>query len=58
MSRVVNFLEILKTIGGIAKTMLKGIEEYRKIQDTKAYRENQRNRVRYLPRPKRRYKRK
>ena len=56
MSRVEKFLEILKTVGGIAKVVLSGLEEYRKIQDNKAYRENKRRKVKYLPRPKRRYR--
>lgn len=50
-SRFENFLEALKIIGGIAKTVLSGLEEYRKIQETKAYRENKRNKVKYLPKP-------
>ncbi len=57
MARLEKVLEILKVIGGIAKTMLCGMEEYRKIQETKAYRENQKKKVKYLPKPKKRYKR-
>ena len=58
MARLEKFLEILKVIGGIARTMLSGMEEYRKIQETKAYNENRKRNIKYLPKPKKRYKRK
>lgn len=48
-------LEALKIIGGIAKTVLSGMEEYRKIQETKIYRENKKK---YLPKQKRKYTKK
>ena len=51
-SRFENFLEALKIIGGISRTVLSGLEEYRKIQETRTYRENKRNKVKYLPKPK------
>lgn len=52
MCRFEKFLETLRLVGSIARTILSGIEEYRKIQETKAYRENKKNNVKYLPRPK------
>lgn len=48
-------LEALKIIGGIAKTVLSGMEEYRKIQETRIYRENKKK---YLPKQKRKYTKK
>lgn len=53
MCRFEKFLETLRLVGSIARTILSGIEEYRKIQETKAYRKNKKNNVKYLPRPKR-----
>lgn len=52
MCRFEKFLETLRLVGSIARTILSGIEEYRKIQETKAYRENKKNNVKYLPRQK------
>ena len=46
------FLKILKVIGNIASTILKGMEEYRRIKDQERFYENQRRRVKYLPGPK------
>lgn len=45
------FLEVLKVVGQIASTLLNGLEEYRKIQECKTFRENRRNGVKYLPAP-------
>ena len=53
MCRFEKFLETLRLVGSIARTILSGIEEYRKIQETKAYRENKKNNVKYLPRQQR-----
>jgi hypothetical protein len=57
--RLEKLLEALKLIGSIAKTILSGIEEYRKIQEVRAYQENKKNKVKYLPGPKKKkyYKR-
>lgn len=46
------FLEVLKVVGQIASTLLNGLEEFRKIQECKTFRENRRNGVKYLPAPK------
>lgn len=46
------FLEVLKMVGQIASTILNGLEEYRRIQDCRTFRENRRNGVKYLPAPK------
>lgn len=51
MTRCEKFLEVLKLVGHIASTILKGIEEYRKIQDQETYKENRRKGVKYLPYP-------
>lgn len=45
------FLEVLKVVGQIASTLLNGLEEFRKIQECKTFRENRRNGVKYLPAP-------
>lgn len=52
------FLEVLKVIGKIASTLLSGLEEYRRIQECKTFRENRRNGVKYLPVPKHHHYRK
>lgn len=46
-------LGVLKVVGEIASTLLSSMEEYRKIQECKTYKENERNGVKYLPSPKR-----
>lgn len=52
MTRCEKFLEVLKVIGKIASTLLNGLEEYRRIQECRTFRENRRNGVKYLPAPK------
>ena len=52
------FLEVLKVIGKISSTLLSCLEEYRKIQECRTFRENKRNGVKYLPSPKHYHKRK
>lgn len=52
------FLEVLKVVGQIASTLLNGLEEFRKIQECKTFRENRRNGVKYLPTPTKHYRRK
>ena len=51
MTKCEKFLEVLKVVGQIASTLLNGLEEYRKIQECKTFRENRRNGVKYLPAP-------
>ena len=50
------FLKILRVIGNIASTILRGLEEYREIQYQEIIKENRRRGTKYLPGPNHRRK--